>query len=210
MKITEREVSRSKLIGRITQSAEWPEHETVKGLSLSSFDEQDGDEHEEAWVDVSWYSFTCLLDVFSCMACGVEAFTDLYFIVLQLSRPQGSGITTGWCAVGITIFSTLMFLAPPGKGGLSMFVKSDKWPYEKGVAKYRMRIASAVHDGYDQGTDVHGGGGQEQQQQPWGGLDVLNRSMQRASRFELYAVFPFVNMFSHNQSPPQLDFQECL
>ena len=24
-----------------------------------------------------------------------------------------------------------MFLAPPGKGGLSMFVKSDKWPYEK-------------------------------------------------------------------------------
>ena len=131
MKITENEITRSELIGRITQSAEWPEHDTVKNLSLSSFDEQDGDEDDEAWVDVSWFSFTFLLDLFSCMACGVEAFTDLYFIVLQFDRPNGGGTTTAWVALGITIWSTLMFLAPPGKGGLSMFVKSDKWPYDK-------------------------------------------------------------------------------
>ena len=67
--------------------------------------------------------------------------------------------------------------------------------FHAGGAKYRMRIASAVRDGYSQGTidvnvdgDVANGDDDDgvSRQQPWGGLDVLN--MQRASRFELYLL----------------------
>ena len=63
--------------------------------------------------------------VVACCACFVEGFTDLLFMTLQFSRPNGGGNFTGGAALFLTVFSTAMHMSPPGKGSVitAMVVK---------------------------------------------------------------------------------------
>ena len=118
-------ICKGELIARITQSDKWPEYQTVQRLALSSFDDL-GTDNSEEWVDVSWHSPYFLTDCLSCFFCTVEGFTDMLFLVMQLYRPDGLGFKTAILALMITLWSTFMYLSPPGKGLFSTIVFPEK------------------------------------------------------------------------------------
>lgn len=124
-------VDRGELIARITQSDKWEGHQAVAGLALSSFEKLPTDDSPEEWIDVSWYSPNFLIDVAACIACTAEGFTDMLFVVMQLYRPNGGGRNTAMMSLAITLWSTFMYLAPPGKGLFSSTVFREKFDFHK-------------------------------------------------------------------------------
>jgi hypothetical protein len=96
-------------------------------------------------VNISAYSPLFILDVFSCIACTVEGFCDLLFVVLQFQRPNGSGTTTGTVALCITCLSTLFHLSPAGAGFLTATVLRDTMPYKQ--AKEWVQTHARTEDG---------------------------------------------------------------
>ena len=96
-------------------------------------------------MNISAYSPLFILDVFSCIACTVEGFCDLLFVVLQFQRPNGSGTTTGTVALCITCLSTLFHLSPAGAGFLTATVLRDTMPYKQ--AKEWVQTHARTEDG---------------------------------------------------------------
>ena len=128
---TDGTATKSEMIARITQSERWPEGKTVvAGLALSTFGELPTDDDPESWGDISWYSPFFFIDVMSCVMCVFEGFTDLLFIVMQYYRPNGGGMSTMWAALSITIWSTCVFLSPPGAGPISSTVLKEQFTYK--------------------------------------------------------------------------------
>ena len=124
------DVDKSELIAAITQSPQWPS-QMGSGLALSSFETLSTDKDPSTWINVSWFSPLFVLDVFSCVACGLEGFFDFLFVVLQFSRPNGGGHVTGSLSLVITVVSTLFHLAPPGRWFLSSTVLRDVWTFAR-------------------------------------------------------------------------------
>eukprot|EP01045_Picozoa_sp_COSAG04_P010798 COSAG04_NODE_671_length_11329_cov_2.762867_8_plen_1204_part_01 len=128
---TDGTATKSEMIARITQSERWPEGKTVvAGLALSTFDELPTDDDPQSWVDISWYSPFFWIDVVSCVMCVFEGVTDFLFIVMQYYRPNGGGMSTMWAALSITIWSTCVFLSPPGAGPISSTVLKEQFSYK--------------------------------------------------------------------------------
>ena len=124
------DVDKSELVAAITQSSQWPAH-IGNGLALSSFEKLSTDSDPDEWVNISVYSPIFILDVFSCIACTLEGFFDILFVILQFQRPNNSGRKTGTVALCITCLSTLFHLAPAGKGILTATVGRDVMTYQQ-------------------------------------------------------------------------------
>lgn len=122
------ELDKSELIAAITQSAEWP---SELGLSISTFETVSTDSDSAEWINISWFSPVFILDVFSCIACTIEGFTDMLFVVLQFSRPNNGGLVTGSLSLTITLISTLLHMAPPNKGLFKGLISGNTWTLQQ-------------------------------------------------------------------------------
>jgi hypothetical protein len=124
------DVDKSELVAAITQSSQWPA-QIGNGLALSSFEKLSTDSNLDEWVNISAYSPIFILDIFSCVACTLEGFFDILFVILQFQRPNQSGRTTGTVALCITCLSTFFHLSPAGKVILTATVGRDVLTYKQ-------------------------------------------------------------------------------